>query len=236
MQKIRLSSRSKARLAGVFELLEGGSAAFGQVAVMGQLVVSGAAAATATNILSHQSLIWLGFALAILGVIFHLAWAFLMYELLKIVNKSVALFSVFVVLACCAMQAVTTLFYLAPLMILQGGAGLSGFAPAESQALAYAFVKLSNSAFDIDLVLFGLWCVLTGYLIVRSTFLPRIFGILLIIDGLGWMLYLHPPLAIGMFTTIASASALAEIPLPLWLIIFGLNEERWNAQKNATQP
>ena len=75
--------------------------------------------------------------------------------------------------------------------------------------------------------------MLTGILIFRSTFLPRILGVLLAIDGLGWMLYVYPPLAYSIFPVIAAASALAEIPLQLWLLIKGVNSERWNQQAAA---
>jgi Domain of unknown function (DUF4386) len=92
------------------------------------------------------------------------------------------------------------------------------------------FLNLNAAAFNIYLVFFGLWCVLIGYLIFRSTFLPRILGVLLAIDGLGWMLFLSPPLAQHLFLFIAVASGLAEIPLMLWLIVVGVNSERWKEQ------
>jgi hypothetical protein len=79
-------------------------------------------------------------------------------------------------------------------------------------------------------VFFGLWCVLTGYLIFRSTFLPRILGVLLAIDGFGWMTFMSPPLGHYLFPIIAVACGLAEFPLRLWLLIFGVNNERWKAQ------
>ena len=75
--------------------------------------------------------------------------------------------------------------------------------------------------------------MLIGYLIFRSTFLPRVIGILLAIDGVGWMLYLHPPLATQLFMFIAVASAISEIPLQLWLLILGVDPERWKEQARA---
>lgn len=60
---------------------------------------------------------------------------------------------------------------------------------------AFSFLRLNSYALDIDLVLFGLWCALTGYLIFKSAFLPRILGVLLAIDGLGWMMFVVPPFA-----------------------------------------
>ncbi len=224
------SPRFKARMAGVFEALEGLTSAFGQVVVPGSLVVAGSAGATAANILAHEQLFSLGFASSLVGVAFHLAWAFLFYDLFKPVNRSVSLFATFVILVGCAMQALTSLFYLAPLLVLQGGSSLSAFTPEQLQALALVFLKLNAQAFNIYLVFFGFWCVLIGSLIFRSTFLPRILGVLLAIDGLGWMLYLSPSLAQHLFPLIAAASALAEIPLQLWLLVMGVNVQRWKEQ------
>jgi hypothetical protein len=228
------SPRFKARMAGVFQLLEAITAACPGVFILDRLVVPGNAAVTAANILGHERLLWLGFASLLIGVACHIAWALLMYELLKPVNRSVSLLAAFVVLVCCGMQAIASLFYLAPLLILQGASSLSAFTAEQLQALALMFVKLNNYANDIDLVFFGLWCILTGYLIFRSTFLPRILGVLLAIGGLGWVTYLYPPLAYHLFIPyIAAASALGEIPLELWLIVMGLNVQRWQEQASA---
>src|SRR6202521_2233326 len=204
------SPRFKARMAGVSQLLEALTATFGQVIVLGRLVVSGNAAATAANILGHERLFWLGFASSLMGVAFHIAWALLIYVLLKPVNRSLSLLAAFFVLVSCAMQALTSFLYLAPLLILQGGSSLSAFTAEQLQALALMFLKLNQYAYNIDLVFFGLWCVLTGYLIFRSTFLPRILGVLLAISGLGWVTYLYPPLAYRLFHYIAGASDLGE--------------------------
>lgn len=228
------SPRFKARMAGVFQLLEAITAGSPGVFILGRLVVDGNAAVTAANILGHERLYWLGFVSLLIGVVFHVAWAFLMYELLKPVNRSVSLLAAFVILVCCAIQAITNLFYLAPLLILQSGSSLSAFTPEQLQALALLFLKLNQYAFNINLVFFGLWCVLTGYLIFRSTFLPRILGVLLVIDGLGFVTYLYPPLAYHLFIPyIAVASALGEIPLELWLIVMGVNVQRWKGQAGA---
>jgi Domain of unknown function (DUF4386) len=229
-QNQHTSPRSLARMAGVCQLLEAITATFGQVIILGKLVVSGDAAATSANILEHQHLYWWGFAASILAVLLNLVWIFLMYELLKIVNRRISIVAILVMLMGCAMLAVTALFYLAPLVILQGGAALSSFTTAQLQALAVAFLRLNTYAFDMHTVFFGVWCVLTGYLIFKSRFLPRVLGILLMVSGLAWMLYFSPPLAVHLFPFIAAASAIGEIPLELWLIVFGLNEARWKEQ------
>src|SRR5262245_53269541 len=112
MERITESSpRSLARMAGVCQLLEGTTATFGQVVVRGSLVVFHNAAATASNILAHERLFWLGFASSVAGVVFHIAWALLLYDLFKPVNRRVSLFAAFVILVGCAIQALTGVLY-----------------------------------------------------------------------------------------------------------------------------
>jgi hypothetical protein len=217
-------------MAGACQLLEGLTATFGAVIVPGRLVVGGNAAATAANILGQERLFWWGFASSLVGVGFHIAWALLMYLLLKPVNRSISLLATSVILVGCAIQAVTSVLYVAPFLILQSGSSLSAFKPEQLQALALIFLKLNDYAFDIFLVFFGFWCVLTGYLIFRSTFLPRVLGVLLTISGLGWMTYLSPLFADHVFPFIAACSAVGELPLELWLIVMGVNAARWKAQ------
>ncbi len=154
-------------------------------------------------------------------------------ELLKPVNRSLSLFAAFVILVGCAIQALTSLFYIAPLLILQGGSSRSAFSAEQLQSLALMFVRLNTYAFDIYLVFLGFWCILIGYLIFRSTFLPRVLGVLVAISSLGWVTYLHPPLANHLWPYIAAASALGEIPLEFWLIVMAVNAQRWKEQASA---
>src|SRR6202158_6051084 len=156
--------RFTARMAGAFQLLEALTAGFGQVIVLDRLVVAGNGAATAANILGHGRLFWLGFASSLMGVAFHIAWALLIYVLLKPVNKSLSLLAAFFVLVACAIRALTGLLYLAPLLILQGGSSLSAFTPGQLQTLALMFLKLNTYAYNSALVFFGVWLALTGYL------------------------------------------------------------------------
>ena len=107
---------------------------------------------------------------------------------------------------------------------------MNAFSAEQLQGLALIFLKLNGQAFELYLVFFGLWCVLIGYLIFRSTFMPRTLGALLAISGFGWATFLSPPLAHHLFPYIAAASALGEIPLQLWLVVMGVNNQRWSEQ------
>ena len=216
-----------ARIMGAFEALEGSASSFGQVFVLGRVVVHGDAAATARNILANEGLFRLGFASSVLGVVFHIAWALLFYYLFRPVSRTLSLLATFIILVGCAMQALTAFFYLSPLLVLQSGHSLSGL---NTPQVALALINLNGLAFDIDLTFFGFWCVLAGYLILRSTFMPRILGALLMLDGIGWTMYLWPPLATYVFPAIAVVAGLAELPLQVWLIAFGVNPQRWREQ------
>jgi hypothetical protein len=224
------SPRKIGRIAGICQLSEAVTATFGQVIILGRLIVADNAAATAANLIGHEKLVWVGFASSIIAPVFHIAWSYLMYDLLKPVNRRLAQFSFLVMLMGCVMQAVTALFYIAPLLILHGGGLLSGFTTGQLQSLAATTLKLNAYAFEIHTVYFGLWCVLTGFLIFKSMFLPRVLGILFMISGFGWLLYLSPPFAVSIFPVIAALSAIGEIPLELWLIVKSVDEQRWNEQ------
>ncbi len=93
------------------------------------------------------------------------------------------------------MQVLTAFLYVTLLLVLQDGNSLAAFRTQQLQELAIIVLRLNSYAFDIDLVFFGLWCALTGYLIFKSAFLPRILGVPLAMDGLGWMMFVVPPLA-----------------------------------------
>jgi Domain of unknown function (DUF4386) len=121
----------------------------------------------------HERLVWIGFESSVLAAVLHTAWSYLMYDVLKPVTRRVAQFALLVMLMGCVMQGVTALLYIAPLLVLQGGASLSAVTTGQLQSLAATFLKLNAYAFDIHTVYFGLWCVLTGFLIFKSTFLPR---------------------------------------------------------------
>lgn len=230
------SPRSLARTAGVFQLLGYLTATFGQVVVVDRLVVQGNAAATAANILGHERLFWLGFASAVTGAVFHIAWALLLYDLFQPVNRRVSLFAMFVMLVGCAIHVLASVLYVAPMLILNASRSLSVLTPEQLQALAYVFVRVNGYAFNTFLVFFGLWLLLIAFLIFRSTFLPRVLGVLVAISGLGWSMYFVPPLASHLFMPyIAGASGLGEIPLLLWFLVVGVNPQRWKEQACAAE-
>jgi hypothetical protein len=236
MKRITVSSpQFKARIAGVIYLVTIVTGIFGEGFVRGQLVVDGGAAATATNILAHESLFRLGFVAVLVGTACYVAVTALLYALLKPVNPSLSLHAAFFSLVGCAVWAVGCVFDLAVFVVLGGGQYLSVFKPEQLQALALMFLKLNGEAFGIGMVFFGFYCLLIGYLIFKSTFLPRIVGILMALAGLGHLIgmfanFLSPAFADHLFPYILWPGLLGEGSVTLWLLVMGVNASRWKEQ------
>lgn len=95
------------------------------------------------------------------------------------------------------------------------------------------FLDLNVQANYIALVFFGVFDLLTGYLIVRSTFLPRVLGVLMAIAGLLRLIFLFPPFANHLLVLIEAAGFIAELLLMLWLLVRGVNVQRRNEMAAA---
>jgi hypothetical protein len=197
------------------------------------LVVDGDAAATANNILAHESLFRLGLATGLISTAFYVAVTALFYDLFKTVSRSLSLLAAFFSLVGCAILAFASLFQLAPLVVLGGSQYLSVFKVEQLRALALMFLELNTQAGNICVVFFGVYCLLIGNLIFRSTFLPRLLGVLMALAGLGWLTFLSPPLANHLSPYNLVLGFLAELALMLWLLVRGVNVQRWKEQASA---
>jgi hypothetical protein len=222
----------KARVTGVVYLVYFLTAISGELFIRG-MVVSGDAAATANNFLTHQPLFRLHFAVGLIATGLYIALTALFYGLFKPVNQSLALLAAFFSLVGCAIQAFGSLFQVAPFVVLGGSPYLSVFKAEQLQALAFMFLKLNAQTSYIYLFFFGLFNLLIGYLIFRSTFLPRILGGLMALSGVGWLTFLSPPLANDVLPYIEVLGILAEALLMLWLLVKGVNEQRWQERASA---
>ena len=222
----------RARITGVVYLLYFLTAVIGEFFLRG-LVVDGDAAATANNILAHQPLFRLGFATGLIATACYIAVTALLYDLFKPVSRSLSLLAAFFSLVGCAILAFASLFQLAPLVVLGGSQYLSVFKEEQLRALALMFLELNTQANNICVVFFGVYCLLLGYLIFRSVFLPRILGVGMALAGLGWLTFLSPPLANHLSPYNLVLGFLAELSLMLWLLVMGVNVQRWKEQANA---
>lgn len=218
------SPRLVARMAGAFYLITILSGIF---VISSKLVISGDAAATAANILAHRSLFEMGFTVFLIEMVCQIITTVLIYQLLKPAGRTVALVAVCLGLAGCIIKTFAGLFYIAPLVILTDAQYLNVFSLEQLQALSLFLLNLFNQGAAIGLVFLGLYGLLTGYLMIKSTFLPRALGFFTAVGGVGWLCFLHPPLGYSLFPYIA---LLGVTLLILWLLIFGVNEDRWREQ------
>jgi len=226
------SPRPGARITGVVYLVYFLTAVFGEFFLRG-LVVDGDAAATAGNILAHESLFRLGLATGLIATACYIAVTAFFYGLFKPVNRGLSLLAAFFSLVGCAILALGSLFQIAPLVVLGGSQYLGVFKVEQLRALALMSLELHSQAVNICFVFFGFYCLLIGYLIFRSAFLPRILGVLMALAGLGWLTFLSPPLASHLSPYILVLGFLAELSLMLWLIVMGVNVQRWKEQASA---
>ena len=231
---------TKARIAGFFWLLTIilGMAAF---LIGGRLIVPGDAAATAANITANATLYRFSFVANLVATVCYLTVTVYIYLLFRPVNRGIALLGAFVSLTGCAIGGMTGLLYLAPATILEGTKYLGVFSPDQLQGLAFAFATLSLQGNDIGLVFFACHVFSIGYLIRHSTFLPRFLGTLLLITGVCYLAnsfanffslsfkdYLLPFVAIG--------GLLGEGALTGWLLVKGVNVQRWKEEAGASAP
>lgn len=221
------SPRSRARAAGVFYLLSSLAALFDQFVVLGRLVVPGDAAGTSANILAHESLLQLGFTAYLISVACYIVVVALFYELFRPVSRSLSLLAAFFGVGSCVIQACGSLFHLAPLLVLDSAPYTSAFDTRQLHALALMFLQWNAQAFAISLGLGGFYILLIGGLMVGSTFLPRLLGVLMVCAGLGYLTLLSPPLARSLASYNIVPAGIAENALTIWLIVVGVNAARW---------
>jgi Domain of unknown function (DUF4386) len=202
--------------------------------VSDRLVVPRDAAATTTNLLANEALFRSGTATLLISTAFYVAATLFVYELLKPVNKTLSLLAAFFSLVGCAVGALSCLFDFAPFVLLKGAPYLSVFTAEQLEALAYMFLAVRAQANDIGLAFFGLHCLGVGYLVLRSTFLPRLIGALMMFAGVGWLTFLSPPLANSLAPFNMLPGAIGELSLSLWLLVKGVNVPRWKEQASGS--
>jgi hypothetical protein len=191
-----------------------------------RLVVSADAAATASSIAANRSLYRLGFTIFMLEMVAQVGASALFYDLLKPVNRSLARVTLVIGLIGCGIKAMARLFYYAPLLLL-GASSLTALEPAQLEALSFAFIRINDQGAAIALVFFGFETVLRGWLVFNSRFLPRFLGVLSMIDGVGWLTYLWPPLGAQVFMGVALFALVGVIATSGWLIIRGVDDVKW---------
>lgn len=225
--------RRLARTIGALFLLTIVAGIFAQGFVSERLINFGDGAATANNILNNRGLFQLGFAVYLIEMACQVATAALFYLLLRPVNGSIALTAAFLELTGCIIKSFARVFFITSLFVLGGAASLSAFSTPQLQSLALLLLKINDHGAAMALAFFGFSTTLNGFLMFRSTFLPKFLGVLGMIAGIGWLTFLYPPLGYRAFLFVALVGLLGAAATIFWLLVFGVNAERWKERAGA---
>ena len=223
------SPRKTARMAGLFYLIFILTTVLASN-VRSRLIVSGDAAATANNIMGSELFFRIGFVTELVSAVFFLLAAWALFVLLKPVNKNLVLLFLLLNLGGVAVECINALNLFAALQFLSGANYLNVFQTGQLQAMAMSFLNLYSSGFIIAQIFFSAWLLPLGYLVYKSRFLPRLLGILLILDffgNLSWFLQFFLLPGYGILAYPGNAIGfIAEISITLWLLIMGVKQQK----------
>jgi len=222
----------QARIAGLLYMLVIGASVFALVATSG-LIAPGDATRTAANITASEQLFRYAFAANLLACVAYVAVVAILYEVLRPAGRALSVTAAFIGLAGCAVSGAGMSNQIAALGFLGDASAQSGFAAQQLHFLARASLRQSGLANSIALVFFGFYCLLLASLVFRSRFLPRILSVALTIAGLGWVIgsfsgFVAPSL--GLASYLLPISGLGELLFTLWLLVMGVNADKWRAQ------
>jgi uncharacterized protein DUF4386 len=215
-----------ARVAALLYLLMGLPAPFVLIYLPRTLIVPGNPTATATNVLGHEMLFRFGIVAGLVSCVAFVLLALALYRLLSGVNKTHAALMVVLVAVSVAIWFVNEVNDIAALTLFRGADFLSVFDKPQRDALGMLFLRLHSQGFVIDQIFWGLWLFPFGFLVMRSGFLPRILGILLIVNCWAYVAasltsLLWPSYANIVFNA-SFPALLGELWIMLWLLIKGV--------------
>ena len=222
------TSKQTARLAGFLWLLSTATGGFGLIYLRSNVLVPGDAAATAGNIMASEFLFRAAVVSGLFSQIFLFFLGLTLFHWFKEVNRRLATVLVASVMVSVAIAVVNTLNQFGALLLLSRADFLNVFNLEQRNALAFLFLRLANSSGQGLLEIFWVpYYFSFGLLIITSRFIPGIFGILLMLMGVGFALnvfekFLFPQFYPAVFSQFAMfAGALGGIPTMFWLLIKG---------------
>ena len=221
-----------ARIGGVIYLIIIVLGATQELFIRGAIVVPGDAAATAANLASMEWLWRLGIAAEIVLLICAASLTPIFYYLLRPVSGAGALLVVCFNLVSLVVEATAALSLVAALAPVRGAAYLAAFSPEQLHAMARLAISAHGQGFTLALTFFGCECLILGYLIFRSGFLPRAVGVLMFLAGVSYLVngfawILSPAFADQLVPAILLPPFIGETSLCLWLLVKGVDVPKW---------
>jgi hypothetical protein len=198
----------------------------GQGFISDRLITFADPAKTASNILANAPLYRAGFTIYMVELAAQIASTVLLFHLLKPVNRPAATIAVAFGLIGCTVKIVARVFYLAPLFMLKSGA-FPALAAGQAETLSLILLRVNDRGAGVAMALFGFEALLEGWLILRSGFLPRWLGVLIMIGAVGWLSFLSPTLGYDLFGYVAPVALVGMVAMIGWLLVKGVDEDRW---------
>jgi hypothetical protein len=225
------SVQSYARVTGVLLALSMVFGFLGEWYIPGRFM-SQDAAATAQKIVSEMLLYRFGFAAYLVEAICDIALSLLFYVLLRPVNKPTALAAAFFGLVSTALYAVAEIFYFAPTLLLGGASYMQAFSTEQVNALTMLSLRLFSRIGMMFLSLYGIATILRGYLIIRSGYLPKFVGALLMVGGIGFVAKNVTTVLAPAYSSNVLIAAMfpAGLVLTLWMLVKGVDVAKWEAR------
>jgi hypothetical protein len=219
------SNRNPGRFAGLLYVLVSIPGIFALIYVPGKLIVDGNATATASNIAAHETLFRLGIAANLISQILFMWVALALYDLLKEVNRRQAALMLTLIVVPVPIVLLNELNAIAALILVRGTDFLSIFEKPQRDSLAMLFLNLHSYGFDITAIFWGLWLFPLGLLVYRSGFIPRLLGVLLMLNGFTFPVNSFTSLLLPQYENIVSRwmkpLSFAELLFMFWLLIMG---------------
>jgi Domain of unknown function (DUF4386) len=217
--------KRNARVAGFLYLLVVLAGPFILMYVPEKIFVPGNAAATAGNILAHQSLYRASIAVGIIAELLFIAVVLALYRLLKGVDRELAALMVILILIDAPLAFLSIANQVATLTFLRGADFLGVFNPPQRDAVTTLLINFDKQGLFVSEVFWGLWLFPLGVLVYRSEFLPRFLGVWLVINGVGYVILsstgLLAPEHYDRLFSLATPVLFGEVALMLWLLIVG---------------
>lgn len=230
---VETSPQVYARIGGWLYLILIVAGMFGVLFVRDRLIVSGDVAATANNIMASPALWRLGITGDLIMHVCDVPLMLIFFVLLRPVNTFLALLALLFNLIQTAVLVANKLNLLTALFLLGDANYRKAFDPHQLDALSYLPLKLHDYGFGVGLIFFGFECLIIGYLIFKSGYLPKTIGVMMQIAGLCYLtnsfaLLLAPAFASALFPAILVPALVAEASFCLWLIVMGVDVPKWN--------
>ncbi|HEY0323714.1 MAG TPA: DUF4386 domain-containing protein [Pyrinomonadaceae bacterium] len=223
-----MTRTTNARLPGLLWFLAAVTGGFGLFYVRSNVIVSGDAAATAGNIVASEFLFRAAIVSNLFSNVFLFFFGLTMYHLFKEVNKALATVFLTSVMMTVAIAVVNALNNFGALLVLCQADYLKAFTPEQLNAMAMIFLRLNSSGQGLLEIFWTPLYFSFGLLVIKSRFLPKLLGILLMIMSVGYAInildkFLIPQFYPAAFTRLAmTLGALGGIPTILWLLIKGV--------------